>query len=120
MVRYLRCAESRIRFRKEWGGKPALAGPLSEGGLQFNLSHSADLLVVVVARGRAVGVDVEKIQKGRSLGFLLKWTRREALLKGIGVGLRSPWRREATEKGWRLRSFRPSPGFVGFVGLSVR
>ena len=39
---------------------------MSEGGLQFNLSHSGDMLVVAVARGRAVGVDVEKIKKGMS------------------------------------------------------
>jgi 4'-phosphopantetheinyl transferase len=42
-------------------GKPALAPGFSEKPLQFNVSHSGDLVLIAIAAGRAVGVDIERI-----------------------------------------------------------
>ena len=44
-------------------GKPELA----DAALRFNLSHSAGLALVAVARDRAVGVDVERIDSRREV-----------------------------------------------------
>jgi 4'-phosphopantetheinyl transferase len=92
-------------------GKPAFAAP--ESTIAFNLSHSAALAVVALTDGRAVGVDVEKVRpdvahediarrflspaeadtllalppEQRTLAFFRAWTRREALVKMLGLGL---------------------------------
>ena len=72
--------------------------------MRFNLSHSGDVTLVAVARDSEVGVDVERIRPviemraiaRRWLGrddmadereFLRAWTRHEAMLKALGVGL---------------------------------
>jgi len=72
--------------------------------LRFNLSHSGDVTLVAVARDSEVGVDVERIRPviemhsiaRRWLGrddiadepeFYRVWTRHEAMVKALGVGL---------------------------------
>ncbi len=97
-------------------GKPHLAHPASDPQLYFNLSHSADLGLVLLARERQVGVDVERIRPVQSLRrltiryfapqeqrailaappgeqvrlFFHCWTQKEAVLKAIGTGLIFP------------------------------
>jgi 4'-phosphopantetheinyl transferase len=95
-------------------GKPRLAGP-DDGGLRFSISHAGDRVVVAVLRGAAarsdLGVDVEREQRDldvdavargvlaeaetgvlaradRVPAFLAYWTRKEAILKATGEGLR--------------------------------
>src|SRR5262245_17426844 len=43
-------------------GKPSIAGGISTGRLEFNLSHSGDVVLVAVARTRRIGVDVEAVR----------------------------------------------------------
>jgi len=92
--------------------KPALAD--STHGLTFNLSHTRGLILIALARGREIGIDVEwlgrrvretvlsrrhftepelselecvpRVERVRS--FLQLWTRREAHAKMTGEGLR--------------------------------
>jgi 4'-phosphopantetheinyl transferase len=92
-------------------GKPQLS--YDQSRIEFNISHSAEIIYVVVANGRAVGIDVEKVQVDfpfetiardnfsatefnelmaldpvlRLDGFFTCWTRKEALSKAIGKGL---------------------------------
>lgn len=99
-----------LTFVVSASGKPALDG---HPDLHFNLSHSADVAVLAVTTGSAVGADVERrrtledrqslaqrhfsareLAAWRSLGaaagdteFLVAWTRKEAALKCLGVGL---------------------------------
>lgn len=108
---YLDEAAEEIELTQGEHGKPRLAAeqPL----LAFNLSHSADLALVAVARDREVGVDVERVKPDRDLVALAEralapeaaaavreaaeperarlfyelWTRHEARLKCLGVGL---------------------------------
>jgi 4'-phosphopantetheinyl transferase len=93
-------------------GKPQL----SIGELGFNLTHSEDLALIAVTRGCEIGVDVEAVRPIERLVdlarrnfhpaeiaavdaavaadapsvFLRCWTRKEAVLKALGAGLRSP------------------------------
>lgn len=94
-------------------GKPRL---LEARGLEFNLSHSAHECLIGISDGRPIGVDVEidqpvldaaalarrhftpgeyeqweRAAAGRRSGvFLQGWTRKEACLKALGVGLSAP------------------------------
>ena len=91
-------------------GKPYLRNVV---GCAFNLSHSEDLAVVLIAAQGEIGVDVEMLRpmpdaqalaernfsraecvclrafrpSDRDHAFLTGWTRKEACLKAIGSGL---------------------------------
>lgn len=92
-------------------GKPRLAG--ARQGLHFNVSHSGELALICVTAGEPVGVDLEAVRPVPSAAeiarrrfapaeasfvnegqpadldrrFLLCWTRKEAVLKALGMGL---------------------------------
>jgi 4'-phosphopantetheinyl transferase len=110
--RYLHIRPSEVRFIYNEHGKPAL-DPVHASGLRFNLSHSGEKCVVAVTAEREVGVDVELIRKldnwqniatrffskretarlsalPESLGttgFFATWSRKEAFIKALGLGL---------------------------------
>lgn len=95
-------------------GKPALAAP---SRLHFNLSHSRDVGVVAISEDAELGVDVEQLRPmndaaavaaayftvaeqaalaacgadfgdaARDRAFFICWTRKEACLKALGIGL---------------------------------
>lgn len=116
--RYLGLLPQQVSFDYTPHGKPLLRQGLTpEGaGLSFNLSHSHDLALYVVARRRRVGVDVEFIRPEltdepiaerffsprevialRALplaeqppAFFRCWTRKEAFVKARGEGLSLP------------------------------
>jgi 4'-phosphopantetheinyl transferase len=116
LSRYLRITPGKLRFCYGPYGKPALFGIQGERALRFNLSHSHDLALYVVARGREVGLDVEYMREdfasetvaehffsGRELealrglpsnertqGFFNCWTRKEAYIKARGMGMSLP------------------------------
>ena len=109
-----------LQFRAGGQGKPELVsdGPGGESSdwrhpLRFNVSHSAELALIAVCRGRELGVDIERVRPmaeadrivasffstaeqatfalipddARALAFVRGWTRKEAVLKGLGIGL---------------------------------
>ena len=102
-----------LRVSADERGKPFLEDMSATGDLQFNLSHSGALALVVVARGRQVGVDVEQLRPmpdldgvadrictaaerstlaaladaHRQSAFFALWTRKEALAKATGEGI---------------------------------
>lgn len=110
--RYLHCEPGQLTFTADSYGKPALG----DHDLEFNLTHSGDLALVAVTRGRKVGVDVERIRAGissfviarqyfskaevaeletlpidgRQTAFFTCWTRKEAYIKAQGLGLTLP------------------------------
>ena len=110
---YIQHAPEGLELSYGQHGKPALSGAHTSSGLCFNLSHSSDLVVYAIARGRNLGIDVEHIRSNsagddiaeryfsaqevselRSLPpqervdcFFRCWTRKEAYLKATGMGL---------------------------------
>jgi 4'-phosphopantetheinyl transferase len=108
---YLDEAEGEIALARDERGKPRLAADPDR--LAFNLSHSGELTLIAVSRGREVGVDVELAKPERDLVALAEraldpedaamvrvaaadernrvfyelWTQHEARLKCLGIGL---------------------------------
>ena len=113
---YLKMRPGQLRFRYSYYGKPYLAEEDNREDLRFNLSHSGDLVLIAVTRGRDVGVNIERIRQDvldegiaerffsqlevatlRSLpadlqagAFFNCWTRKEAYIKARGEGLSLP------------------------------
>lgn len=109
--RYLNRLPSEIIFRTAEHGKPELHYP--EGRLQFNVSHSQELVLLAFSRSAPVGIDVEWLggtadhsdvagrffsgreqsqlqalpPADRPRAFMECWTRKEAYLKARGFGL---------------------------------
>ena len=154
-----------LRFRAAAVGKPELdRGPGIVESLRFNVSHSAGLGVVAVCQGREVGVDLERLrpiteaerivasfftaaeqdafgaiaEPDRAAAFLRGWTRKEAVLKGFGVGISGLSARHETGFGtsglssrftpaepsprvdrWMLWEAAPRPEFVAALAVDV-
>ena len=103
-----------VRLRLGEHGRPGLDPAAHASDLDFNLSHSGELALIALARDLRIGIDVEKprgrdplrvadryfspaeVDAIRSAGdrpdeFLRYWTAKEALAKGLGLGLQGPW-----------------------------
>lgn len=129
-------------------GKPQIPG-----GPEFNLSHSGDALLLAVS-DEAVGVDVQQYAAGfadlslahgffdsgelsrltvlnpsaRIAGFHRSWVRKEAYLKGLGLGLfgqapamdcqLSPFRIADGDAGpWTVCDIQAPEGYAGALAL---
>src|SRR5206468_8202661 len=113
-------APTALEFRDSTHGKPRLTSPPGVRGtrlrrLNFNLSHTENVLALAVAFGQEVGIDIEAVKPGvdvlavaemqfavgefdslralpareRLAAFYRLWTRNEALTKVDGRGLGS-------------------------------
>jgi 4'-phosphopantetheinyl transferase len=111
---YLRKPPQSLVYREAEGGKPELVLTTADLPLRFNLSHSKTIALLAVRLDSEVGVDVEDIRPiehdvatrffspaeiarmapldGEAWfdAFYRCWTRKEAILKGEGMGLRIP------------------------------
>ncbi len=111
-------APSALRFQTAENGKPAVAVGTSGEEIQFNLSHTRELVACAVSRACPLGVDVEGIDverdvsgvarrvlsavehsdwnsrtgEARARRFFEYWTLKEAYIKALGVGLDQPLR----------------------------
>lgn len=113
---YLKRPPDQLIFDQNPYGKPFLSGDLKRN-LFFNISHTKEELLIAVSPSCEVGVDVETIDKDdfpimeianrffspyevttlkniaeslRMKAFFLCWTRKEAFIKAIGLGLSFP------------------------------
>jgi 4'-phosphopantetheinyl transferase len=113
LARSLGVVPRSITFRQGPHGKPALDAVAE---LRFNVSHSGDRGLIALAVGREVGVDIERVRNSVNLleiaarffspveraalealspidrrdAFFACWTRKEAYLKALGLGLSLP------------------------------
>ena len=113
---YLQVDPRTLSLAYSANGKPHLSGAHATLDLQFNLSHSGEWVAYAFALGRAVGVDIERMDPIPDLmaianryfaasefaeiqrlvgasqleAFYTCWTRKEAYLKARGEGLSYP------------------------------
>lgn len=130
LAAYLGTSARALRFAYGLHGKPALPVAVRPEGLEFNLSHSGAMLVVAIGRCRPLGIDVEQVRAQRDVlnlarrffhpeevtelalvpaarraeAFHACWSRKEALVKGLGAGLTLPLRT------FRVPADPPCPG----------
>jgi 4'-phosphopantetheinyl transferase len=116
LSRYAGVAPAAFRFETNHYGRPEIVAPESARALRFNLSHTRGLAVLLVARGREVGVDVEDRDRDGKLlqvadrffspyevralhalpenerldRFFFYWTLKESYIKARGMGLSIP------------------------------
>jgi 4'-phosphopantetheinyl transferase len=158
--RYLDIAPTAVHLVAGDNGKPALAGR----ELYYNLSHTKGLAVYAVTARGEVGVDVEQVRsypshldlatryftareasairaqagRGSESAFFHVWTRKEAFLKALGLGLAGglerfevsvppddPARilhidgdRRAAQR-WTMVSLEPAAGYVATVAIET-
>ena len=149
----------RIGIRIDGNGRPALNEP-GYGDIEFNLSHSGVLAAIAIARGGRIGIDIEWRGRARGLreivpdvmgpreasllgaldgdaftrAFFTCWTRKEAVVKGLGVGVSYPLQTidvpDLTMPGsvrvdiapddvWCVTTTEPVPGFTLSVAEEV-
>jgi 4'-phosphopantetheinyl transferase len=132
---YVSADPQSLEFRTGPMGKPALVQTFTD--LRFNLSHSGDIALIAVTRGREVGVDVERVQRDiefdpivehyfepteawdlrtappneRVGKFFDLWTRKEACVKAEGTGLGLKARTDR----FGVRNLSPGIGYAGAV-----
>jgi 4'-phosphopantetheinyl transferase len=155
---YLEIVSERVRFSESGKGKPRIEG---NSDIEFNLSHSGGRALVAVTRGRAVGVDIESMsardaqrniaeryfsrgevdalfalpEAEQSAAFYRCWTRKEAYIKALGLGLTYPldgfevsldesaprlvWSKEgvAETKRWTFANLNPEQGYAGALAV---
>lgn len=108
LAHFLGVPAASFQFSTGEAGKPYLPD-----GPAFNVSHSADVVLIALAPEGRIGIDIEKIRPlrdidglartsfaedelaalhrlapdGRAAAFFRVWTRKEALLKAVGHGI---------------------------------
>jgi 4'-phosphopantetheinyl transferase len=113
LARYLGEPADEILFEYTASGKPQLVVKQNPRGLQFNVSHSANVALIAVGSKNRIGVDIQRIRDAvdttalvkrffslreragfealpnslRLPGFFACWTRKESFLKATGDGL---------------------------------
>ncbi|MBX3620774.1 MAG: 4'-phosphopantetheinyl transferase superfamily protein [Rhizobacter sp.] len=113
LSRYAPLVPEAWRFEPTSYGQPLIVNPQPEAqSLSFNLTHTSDLVVLAVTRGRALGVDTENTTRGAMLDvadrffapsecehlrdlpaeaqatrFFELWTLKESYIKARGMGL---------------------------------
>lgn len=152
-------APAALTFDYDAHGKPSLAAGQTTSAVEFNVSHAGDLALVAVSVGRAIGVDVERLRPIEQMDDLVRqtftareqaafalipldrrrraffevWTRKEAMLKALGVGLsREPstidvWGDPDIQLGdpaesalWTVLELDPGMDYVGALAVRAR
>ncbi len=126
-----------LRIGETPDGKPVLSN--CEGTWHFNVSHSGELALIAISAALPVGIDIEYMRgssdyeqlaaqcltpaeagewalfgdrSDRQDRFLGLWTRKEAVLKALGVGL-------ALSPAEFTTGFGPEPTSVSLLGRSA-
>ena len=160
-LRFRVVAKGKPELDRDVTGGSGIAGAVP---LRFNLSHSSDLALIAVCWGRELGVDLEHLRpiteadrivasfftpaeltefaaippETKARAFLRGWTRKEAFLKGLGVGIAgmaahhetgfgtselSPWFTPASPAAgvsdWQIWEAAPRTDFVAALAVKL-
>ena len=122
LSRYVGVPACYLDFVYSRTGKPTLGGEAAGSDVTFNVSNSGELALYAVARGRALGVDIEVLrplgdaltiadrflsaadmavigaapESERASVFLQRWTLFEARVKALGLTVGDPLHRQAS------------------------
>jgi len=142
LAEYLDCDPRKLIFATGAHGKPTLG----RTDLEYNSTHSEALAMLAVTGGSAVGVDLECVRdRGghydwlsdderqrvlllpparRTTEALRMWTRKEAYVKALGVGvtaldasLQIARAHETASLRWTLMDLDPRPGYVACLAV---
>jgi 4'-phosphopantetheinyl transferase len=160
--RYLAEEPARIQLAYGEHGKPRLSAPAGGARLEFNLSHTRGLALYAITRRSPIGVDVEYLRpvpdaarivdrffseceqadyrrlsaEVQLIGFFNAWTRKEAYVKALGLGLGYPLHAvevsmapgaavrflridgNSLAAGWSLIAVSPAPGYTAAVAVA--
>jgi 4'-phosphopantetheinyl transferase len=140
LAKYTGLAPHELCFGAGPHGKPMLEPNFT--GLQFNLSHSDELMLLAVTRSREVGVDLECMRENvpyeslaahyfppteawhirtsppaeRAGLFYEAWTSTEARLKAAGTGFAEPASVIQPDR-WSLRTLTPATGYAAALAV---
>jgi len=111
--KYCDCAPRAIAYEYTAYNKPTL---IDNNPIQFNLSHSHNQAIIAITKNHPIGIDIEYMQEKKiltelakrffssqeyeeykslatsqkTLGFYNCWTRKEAFVKALGIGITCP------------------------------
>jgi 4'-phosphopantetheinyl transferase len=133
-----------LKFHGGLNGKPRLDYPIGKNGkdLNFNVSHSENILALIVSFGCEVGIDIEVVKPDIDFFSIAKmnfdqksfellcavshtqvahlfyhlWTRKEALTKMYGVGITDKMSYNLLSQSQSLYSFVFSHGKKEIIG----
>ncbi len=159
LARYHDAAPQDLEFVIEEGGRPSL-----NGGVNYNYSRSEEWGLLAVSRAAVLGADIEAVRMSDDLadvarqhfsvaersaldtlsggawadGFFNCWTRKEAVVKAMGVGLSAPLDSfdvslkpndqpeilradgdSAMARDWALRAFKPLNGYCAAIATDL-
>jgi 4'-phosphopantetheinyl transferase len=140
--RYLGVAPEAVRFETGRFGKPGLDRKVHAQDIQFNVTHSGTIALIVLATGRRVGIDVQQGEPladvedlsarflsphehesvmslpadERNRAFLACWVRKEAAIKALGRSITQCARTEVVPAdsgdSWELRDLPIDAGYA--------
>ncbi len=157
--RLLGCGPADVPLGTTADGKPVLISPLENAGTSFSVSYSGAIVLIAIGAGLNVGVDVEEMRDSftwepvaslvmtrderraiellpaaeQRSAFYDCWVRKEAYLKGLGIGLKrdpaglsvpvgatrgavdDPLEADTGASPWTVRSLHPERGFAAAV-----
>ena len=157
---HLEIKPEHVQFMQNTHGKPLL----KNNRLHFNLTHSGDVALIAISSGRPLGIDIEKISREveylelgerffaieeieqlrlannkqeQAVIFFNLWTRKEAFIKAIGLGLSFSLSKFAVtglphtkpkfiriddedfaKQDWQLHSFIPLEGYIAALAMT--
>ena len=154
---YLHLKPQDIELKTKCEGKPFIENQGTTSRIEFNVSHSGEWILMGFSLDQSLGIDVEQRRElvfgdlvndfftpseqkhwnalhpdQHSMAFFSAWTRKEAYLKAIGLGLmkapnsfaisvndKSPSKIEwcsdnpTTCSQWQIIDLEPAPGYMG-------